>query len=49
MIKVFQKQPLEAEQFDGSNDMIDRYGIIDAVRFRFDPSGWLWSALGGGF
>jgi len=30
MIKVFKKQPLEAEKFDGSRNMIDRYGIIDA-------------------
>ena len=27
MIKVYRKQPLEAEQFDGSNEMIDKYHI----------------------
>ncbi|MBS0977450.1 DUF1642 domain-containing protein [Levilactobacillus brevis] len=29
-MKVYCKQPIEAEQFDGSNEMINRYGIIDA-------------------
>jgi len=30
MIKVYKTQPFEAEQFDGSDDMINRYGILDA-------------------
>ncbi|WP_341514912.1 DUF1642 domain-containing protein [Lactiplantibacillus plantarum] len=30
MIKVYLKQPIEAEQFDGSNEMVDKYELIDA-------------------
>ena len=29
MIKVYLKQPIEAEQFDGSNEMVDKYELID--------------------
>ncbi|MCH8625833.1 DUF1642 domain-containing protein [Lactiplantibacillus plantarum] len=30
MIKVYLKQPFQAEQFDGSDEMIDKYELIDA-------------------
>ncbi|WP_405029140.1 hypothetical protein [Lactiplantibacillus plantarum] len=30
MMKVYLKQPFQAEQFDGSNEMIDKYELIDA-------------------
>ncbi|MFU0835847.1 MAG: DUF1642 domain-containing protein [Lactiplantibacillus plantarum] len=30
MIKVYLKQPIEAEQFDGSDEMVDKYELIDA-------------------
>ncbi|WP_072539744.1 DUF1642 domain-containing protein [Lactiplantibacillus plantarum] len=30
MIKVYLKQPFPAEQFDGSDEMIDKYELIDA-------------------
>lgn len=29
-MKVYLKQPIEAEQFDGSNEMVDKYELIDA-------------------
>ncbi|MBR0604420.1 hypothetical protein HF695_19080, partial [Bacillus safensis] len=29
-MKFYRKQPIEAEQFDGSNEMIDKYELIDA-------------------
>ncbi|WP_426290299.1 DUF1642 domain-containing protein [Lactiplantibacillus plantarum] len=29
-MKVYLKQPFQAEQFDGSNEMIDKYELIDA-------------------
>lgn len=29
MIKVYLKQPFQAEQFDGSDEMIDKYELID--------------------
>lgn len=29
-MKLYRKQPIEAEQFDGSNEMIDKYELIDA-------------------
>ncbi|WP_436707963.1 hypothetical protein [Lactiplantibacillus plantarum] len=30
MMKVYLKQLFQAEQFDGSNEMIDKYELIDA-------------------
>ena len=30
MIKVYLKQPFQAEQLDGSDEMIDKYELIDA-------------------
>lgn len=30
MIKVYCKQPIEAEQFDGSNEMVEKYKMMDA-------------------
>lgn len=30
MIKIYQKQPIQAEQFDGSDEMVDKYELIDA-------------------
>ncbi|WP_436672065.1 DUF1642 domain-containing protein [Lactiplantibacillus plantarum] len=29
-MKFYRKQPLEAEQFDGSDEMVDKYELIDA-------------------
>ncbi|KZU92171.1 DUF1642 domain-containing protein [Lactiplantibacillus plantarum] len=29
-MKFYRKQPIEAEQFDGSDEMIDKYELIDA-------------------
>ncbi len=29
-MKVYCKQPFQAEQFDGSNEMVDKYELIDA-------------------
>ncbi|WP_338816196.1 DUF1642 domain-containing protein [Lactiplantibacillus argentoratensis] len=29
-MKFYRKQPIEAEQFDGSNEMVDKYELIDA-------------------
>ncbi|ASX21853.1 DUF1642 domain-containing protein [Lactiplantibacillus plantarum] len=29
-MKFYRKQPIEAEQFDGSNEMIDKYELIDS-------------------
>ncbi|MGA3557305.1 DUF1642 domain-containing protein [Lactiplantibacillus plantarum] len=29
-MKFYRKQPIEAEQFDGSDEMVDKYELIDA-------------------
>lgn len=40
MIKIYQKQPIQAEQFDGSQKMIDEYDIIPAYDKNSENEYW---------